>query len=41
MADSEEPPHDRRFNQYYGFLFAGFLLLMLVITAAIIASLAT
>ena len=41
MAEPEEPPNDRRFNQYYGFLFAGFLLLMLVITASIIATLAT
>ena len=41
MAEPEEPSHDRRFNPDYGFLFAGFLLLMLVITAVIIASLAT
>ena len=41
MAEPDEPPRDRRFNQYYGFLFAGFLLLMLGITAAIIAALAT
>ncbi|MFO1520852.1 MAG: hypothetical protein U1G05_02215 [Kiritimatiellia bacterium] len=36
MTGPSAPPPDRRFKQYYGLLFAGFLLLMLAITAVII-----
>ncbi|MFO1489552.1 MAG: hypothetical protein U1F77_09700 [Kiritimatiellia bacterium] len=36
MTEPPAPPPDRRFKQYYGLLFAGFLVFMLVITAVII-----